>query len=428
MQALEYNLPPRGRRPGVLSAIGVISIVVASLSGLYSLYAGMQGFGFYMLSMMSSQRPGAPFARATVAPPAVASPQPLRDLAVVSPFGMNEAERKSAAESLVRLQPMGSRRLEQLDAILSSSGRQLGVDAVTESGLMPDARSGEKGPVFFVSRKGRLEVFDDRAVFFPADNSPTVRVSALPQKPANASDVAVEATRPGGVAATGPAMLGGLTPVEVQAVIQQAQSLAARPLNPGQVTALQVLLADPTQQYVPAGGTQGAIVASVVQPNGQATVSFSSGGMVVLGPQGNVVSQVPPMGAFMPNFQISPWAVAAYIALAVVSLGLAVLLLVAGIAAVRDSPKARRLHLIYASLKIPAAVAGGVAMGVVMYQLMSGAAAAAPGAGPAPMKAVALVTSAVPSVLGCVYPVALLIALNTKSVRDYYHSATPDPA
>jgi hypothetical protein len=44
------------------------------------------------------------------------------------------------------------------------------------------------------------------------------------------------------------------------------------------------------------------------------------------------------------------------------------------------------------------------------------------------MKAVALITAAVPAVLGCIYPVALLIALNTKSVREYYHSATPDPA
>src|SRR5687768_16842053 len=55
VQALEYPLPSRGGRPGILTAIGVLSIIIAALSGLYSLVVGFQGFGFYMMSIAAAQ-------------------------------------------------------------------------------------------------------------------------------------------------------------------------------------------------------------------------------------------------------------------------------------------------------------------------------------------------------------------------------------
>lgn len=63
---LEYSYPGKRGRPGLITAIGVLSIVVASLSGVSSLWGTFSGFSYYMMSQM----PPAGFA--APAPPATA--------------------------------------------------------------------------------------------------------------------------------------------------------------------------------------------------------------------------------------------------------------------------------------------------------------------------------------------------------------------
>jgi hypothetical protein len=159
----------------------------------------------------------------------------------------------------------------------------------------------------------------------------------------------------------------------------------------------------------------------MAHPNGTAIVNFVNGSTLVLGPQGNVISQTTPMTRFAPTLSMSPWVVAAYLALSVVGLGLAVMLLVAGIMVTARSPRARRLHLIYACVKIPVALGGGMAFAWLMGQLVGSVAAATPGA-TAATNTVVLVWGLVLGGVGCIYPVALLIALNARSVREYYNS------
>jgi hypothetical protein len=100
-------------------------------------------------------------------------------------------------------------------------------------------------------------------------------------------------------------------------------------------------------------------------------------------------------------------------------MGLAVYLLVCGILTLRQSARARRLHLVYAFIKIPLSITAGVASAWVMRDMMSGFA----GAAGAPPLQVTLFTGFVPVLLGCAYPVALLIALNLRWVREYYNAS-----
>ena len=416
VQPLEYTLPGSNRRPSILTAIGVLSIILASFSGLYSLFSGLQGFGFYAMSMASAR---ATPATATIAGPAATMP----GMQPAGPTAMRPAERQALIESLTKDKALSPKRRRHLDAILAAAGASLGADVISERGTMPDSRSGEPGAEYFVTRRGRMEVFDDRAVFFPSDGSPTVRVSA-PEESSDAqgddgSTTAAPATSPG----IGP---GGLTQVEIKAVVQQADtqvkasSTGGKGLTPQQVNTLQSLLAVPGQQLVPPATAQGAVSSSFSDPSGQVTLVFSNGSMLMLGPQGNILSQTSPAAFAATSMSISPWAVAAFIATAVVSAGLAVLLLVAGILMLRHTPIARRLHLIYAWLKIPAAVAGGVSFAYVMYEMMNGFGAAA--GTPARIGWGTAAWAGIPAALSCIYPVALLIALNTRSVREYYHS------
>jgi hypothetical protein len=55
-----------------------------------------------------------------------------------------------------------------------------------------------------------------------------------------------------------------------------------------------------------------------------------------------------------------------------------------------------------------------------MHDLITSMAGVAGAGAPPPAMGFSLFTGIIPAVLGCAYPIALLIALNTKSIRDYY--------
>jgi hypothetical protein len=318
---------------------------------------------------------------------------------------------------------MTPRRMSQLDTILAQAGKDMATDHVTASGAMPAPQSGEKAPDYFDTTTGRLLVYDDRAVFFPANNSPAVRVSAPPGA-ASGPSPGVAATQEADAAvtfpSTGPATtmpaMTALTPAEVQSVVQQARSAGSPPLNAAQLAALQGVVSAPGQQLVPPGASQGA-VAAVYNGGGNsaAVVQFASGGSVTLSPTG-MVTNVMTMPV-MPAISINPAYLTAMAVTAVVSMALAVYLLVCGILALRQSHRARRWHLIYAGIKLPLTVAGAAATALVMRDMMASMGAA--GAGASTVGA-GIGFGAVPLVLGCAYPVALLIALNLKQVKDYY--------
>src|SRR5215207_9521673 len=94
VQTLNY-LPPRGAgRPGIITTIGVSSIVVALLSGLTSFVMGLNAFTFHMVSKRPI--PTAPAVMPATGPVGV----------VEDPVdGMDARERQMVVAVLARLHP-----------------------------------------------------------------------------------------------------------------------------------------------------------------------------------------------------------------------------------------------------------------------------------------------------------------------------------
>ena len=106
---------------------------------------------------------------------------------------------------------------------------------------------------------------------------------------------------------------------------------------------------------------------------------------------------------------------------AVLRLVLALLLVAAGILVLRDHRLGRRLHLIWAWIKIPAALLAAM----VSWQQMSGMFASMPMTPGSPvtpqyMDTMMLVGVLVQAAFACAYPVGILIVMKTRTVRDYY--------
>lgn len=296
--ALAYSTPGVRTRPGLLTAIGVMSIVIAGLSGVASLMTGLQALGFYFMAVAAAM-PNSPAPAA--APTALATTGPA--------------------------------------------------------------------------------------------TAPTTA-------PAPAS--------------AGPA----LTPLEVQTVLQKVQAATSNGLNPAQVAALQAALQDPAQELVSPGTAWSPVVSANVS-GGNAFVQLS-GGWIQLDAQGQVVSQFSTVNP-LSRFRISVASVVLVGVEATVSLLLAVLLLVAGILVFRGSPSALRLHRIYAWLKIPTAVAGGVGIGWLFGSFI-GAFSPGAGRGNAVELTVFWTWTLGAAALGCAYPIGLLFALRSRQVRAYYTS------
>ncbi len=179
VQPIAYSTPV-ANRPGLITAIGVISIVVASLGLMFNGIAGLQAFVMVMVSQASKA-----VATAQQATQAAAAPAPK----IVDALSMPAEERRTVVRGLEMHRAISDPRREQLDALLLKCGRQifqlsgphLTVQVVqqnvNESGQLPDAEGGE-GPDFFIVGRGRIELADDHAKFSPDNGAEIVRVNA----------------------------------------------------------------------------------------------------------------------------------------------------------------------------------------------------------------------------------------------------------
>ena len=100
--------------------------------------------------------------------------------------------------------------------------------------------------------------------------------------------------------------------------------------------------------------------------------------------------------------------------------GLAALLITAGVFVLRDHRLGRTLHMTWAGAKIPAALFGGFAYWHMMSRMLAGP-LATPG-GPPP-NVFLLAGPAIQVGIACLYPIAVLIVLRTRGVRNYYAAA-----
>jgi hypothetical protein len=186
-------------RPGIVTAMGIISIIVACMSGVTSLVVTF--FAFVM--MVASQN--APAVRTPPAPPQVVNaniPGGSKATAVVagipidpaqSEDGIDEDARGVVMMGMTRARAIDEPRQKQLDLLLAVAGRSIfpfvsGTTTpqtiranVSESGRLPSA-SGRDGPDYFIVGTGRVEVYDEHAIFRP-DGSPNVVSVMAPPDP-----------------------------------------------------------------------------------------------------------------------------------------------------------------------------------------------------------------------------------------------------
>jgi hypothetical protein len=277
--------------------------------------------------------------------------------------------------------------------------------AVTDHGDLYSANPNRPGAIFFETEKGRLEVNDEGAVFRPNDRSGTVRTFAGGGPGSNALNV-----------------------LQIGEVIAQAQAACGNALGPAQQQTVRVLLLQPQQDLVLAQRYKSAIKSVQVNPAG-ATLRFAGGATVTLGPMG----QVMPAGQADPPM-VGRAAFGAVEALAIVSLGLAIYLLVCGVFALRRSPRAPRLLKVYAWAKVVVTIGLWVAAWWMLDDFVSRCLAASgsmevsklpgPVTGAAAWRAFAFLFA----IAGCLVPVCLLLGLRTNAARDYYaagRSASP---
>jgi hypothetical protein len=123
---------------------------------------------------------------------------------------------------------------------------------------------------------------------------------------------------------------------------------------------------------------------------------------------------------------ISPTAAILSMLAAVLSVGIAIYLLVAGIQVLRDSPRGATLHRWYVMLKIPLVFfAAAVALWLstsVMSGVMSSMPPGSRGANAGFQFGFMLAGALVPACIGLAWPIALIFLLRSKSVRGYYNT------
>jgi len=268
------------------------------------------------------------------------------------------------------------------------------------------------GPDTFRTPGGRVELYDERGVFYPVRSAEIVRVS--------------RPTAPAGVA---------LTDAEVKTVIDSAQGQLGNSMNPAQVAGLRTILTTPGQKHV-SQLTLPTAVRSASQVGDSVYIEFPNS-TVMIAAQGQTTVIIQPggvtaggaFGAGSSAVKINGVAMALAVVGAVAGLGLAIYLFVIGVMVLRESPRARRLHQVYACLALVVIVVGTTAawwLSSDFTTALNSGSSANPIASNVMSKVVSTMILGphfVVGVLGCIYPIVLLITLQTARVKEYYRSS-----
>src|ERR1700733_792297 len=172
VERIEYHPPPSGRR-GILTAVGVVSIVISGLGILMGCAGLVNVMVFGWVGM------GTPGSR-TIAP---TLPDPA--MVISTPAQMPASDRKIVVAAMNARQPLSRPRQRMLDKLLAQDGANMFFGPITSSAMPTNiSESGQLSGVggiagndYFVIGMGRIEVGDDQAVFSPT-NGDDVRVYA----------------------------------------------------------------------------------------------------------------------------------------------------------------------------------------------------------------------------------------------------------
>ncbi|HEY7116109.1 MAG TPA: hypothetical protein VH475_05970 [Tepidisphaeraceae bacterium] len=450
-------------RPGFVTTLAVVGIIVASLSFLASVFSGCTGLIVFRTTSVRAVRTS--MATTTMIMPPAAAGAGI----VAGPDGFAPTQRtviiltfKSRLRS-----PLTDARQRQFDAFLAEHGKLVfndTPDLLVPSKLLADlgvtgqefAGPDQQGADFLVLKPGelcklpgRLRLFDNRAVFEPDDHSSTLRSSAPPQ--------------PAPGAPTSPFQepaVSGFGDDEAAAIVNRVNQLSYNKLNPAQAGALTTFLQSPDSgRFVAPSSTTPGLTAqvksAVTHNDGSMTVTFVMG-RLTLDAQGKLIdTQTAKLQGYAPpaaptagpsgtsggastaptipgivagNLRVNPLSCTLVILEAALSALLAVYLLVVAILSLRQTRGGRRLLLIYAGLKL---VCGVVA--ILGLSLMIASLNTTP-AGPAGTISIAqnvargfaamAIFALVVAMIGMVFPLVVLMMLTVSpNVKNYYAAA-----
>jgi hypothetical protein len=418
VEPIGYSNPSQtAGRPGLITAIAVISIVLASLGIIGN---GMTALWTLVIATMAGAAGNMTVHVPQPAPASVAVVTSSQEL--VGDHGMQLADRHIVLDGLRQVRPLTDQRQRLMDELLAEDGKEIVLlpgDSLTadrvaanvsDSGRLLTSRGGDNGPDYFVVGTGKIEVADDHATFSAADGSEPVRVTAD-----SLSD------------GSGDPSPSGLTERQIQSIFRRIKFLGAR-MTPAQIQTLTQTLHNPVEQLVtpmPNGGDPAVeINSAMTMGDGSVTIMASSPGAfstITLSPTGQVSSSMTTntanfAAAANPFAKMNRTAPLLELTAVLANFLLAIFLLICGIMVMRQSPRGRKLHWIYVALKIPLEIFAGLAMGWFFSEFTSGV-----GGGAASAQSLGFsIMSIVSIVMGCVYPVALIFALSSRTVREYY--------
>ena len=422
--SLSYSMPLGQRRPGLVTAIGVVGIIVASISMLSSLGVGFFDFGCFALRAATSSMAAMPRATSTVNVAAMGTPTtpaapnyiPPNDDAVPDD-GLKQSQRVTVEGALARFQSFNNSQFNELDNFLAQSGQWAfpqGIVAyqIRKNGVYKGSGKADPSYTWFDVSWGRLEVYDDKVTLSSSD----------PTRPGVTTSIALPAYAT--VANPG---FAALTPKEINTVIKQINTVAPNAMNDDQTAALKKTLASPQQNLVPALFLANPVTTAMPNPDGSAMINFNGGGSARISSDGSTMTTVASQPFVMPKFQFSLGAITISIIESVASLGVAIFLLVIAVQAFRGNQHTPRRFWIYAWMKIPLAIIGWSATAMVWWGLgKTIGSAGPPGSGPAvgtSVGTVYAVMSLFAGIAALIFPIALLFVLRSKTVREYYEAA-----
>jgi hypothetical protein len=378
LSVLPYTQPATNVRPGLVTAMGVASLIIGVIAMLGGAFTTLISLSFFIAS--------------------TAGPRTAAFIDPMGPNGYDRSDRRTIVQAMNFKQKMNSAQRGQLDFFIADVGKLYVPavpitsptnDPVADWGTANVVASGPnvEGGEWFDLPMGKLTVTDKSASIQLSDGK-TISRSTL---------------RTG----ANPAVL---TPQEVGAVVNRIQEMnTTTPLTPLEVSALTSILQSNTGPLFGTPRDMPALlgqISSVVNTGGTTYVTFQNGGVVTVSSGGATVTAG---GINTPNgpFKLASAPAAIVVIENILSVGLSIYLLVIGILTLRNSPAGAKLHKVYAWLKLLLAVTG--AGGLFWLILGSG--------GTAPW---AWVSGIMVLVIGIIYPIVLLLILPTKSMREWY--------
>jgi hypothetical protein len=411
------HIPPQvlreSARPGIISAIGTSSIVVAAICML-------SGFVMMLINLVVSS--AARFPTPVPAGTAIAKSSAPGPAELLGPNSTAAVDRAAIVDGISHLRALTEPQKQNLDELLAEEGKSIlplsGPDITREQVAANITREGHlsagggTGTEYFVLGNGRLELTDDQAVFFPGNGQPSIRAKAI-HVPAGSG--------------------GFLQPDQMRSIIRAIERNNGTKIKSAQATVIVQTLQGPGQQLIvpTADGSDPAtevtsvttdpddasLTISTHHGNTDSTISMDSAGAVTSTASNSIT--ITGGGAATSvtfNRTASQWVSF----LSIAQEAIAVYLLICGIFTLRNNSFAgRRLHWIYLIVKLPV----GIAACGTLYWLWNGFFTAQAVTNPSTSPLVSLWFVA-PAAIGLIYPIVLLfVLLVSKGVRSYFSNA-----